>query len=266
MTMATKAIAKVEPLVSVTMAGGRVMIPSLPEWATSRFAALERTYTDPATGKFRVVWRLPERLIPNQAMRVALQLARGNLERALACAPKNSRADDAAALLIITKMLKTLSGHRLDEAGAEASGEAYMTAIEDLPIWALDEAMRCWYRGDCAGEHDYHWRPDPAELRAITLQACRPVMERLQNVIGVLEAKPEREYTPEQRESNLKRLPAILRGIFTAHVDPIDRIRGERASAAQAQLESDRRRALDDLAAHERSEAAAAQSLMSAGY
>ena len=264
--MATKAIAKIEPLLPVTIdPEGRVTIPSWPEWATSRAAVLERTWERRAKTALEV-YRLPASMIPTAAMRVELQAARGNLERALGATPKNDPAQDAAALVIITKMLKVLPGQRLDAIGAEVTGEAYMTAIEDLPVWALAEAMRGWYRGECPGEHDFHWRPAPAELRSLTLHVCAAAHARLYDIKGLLAAEPMREYTPEQRESNLKRLAAIIRGIFAGRVDPIDQMRVDVVASSAQRLQEDRRRALEELAAHDRVEAVERASLTSAGY
>ena len=73
-------------------------------------------------------------------------------------------ADDAYAqktLVAVSKMLMTLAGRDAGGMAGEARGEAYMAALEDIPYWAVEEAIRHWYRGEC-GAHDYRWPPDPA--------------------------------------------------------------------------------------------------------
>lgn len=75
------------------------------------------------------------------------------LELRGSAAPKGrgSEADEwkAATLIVLTKMMLSLPSSQQNEAGAEASGEAFQAALDDVPTWAVAAAVRRWYRGDC---------------------------------------------------------------------------------------------------------------------
>jgi hypothetical protein len=75
---------------------------------------------------------------------------------------------------LIAKMLLTYPVANASAPVGEARGEAYRDALDDVPPWALDEAIRAWHRGAC-GEHDYRWAPAPAVLRAAALARVAPV-------------------------------------------------------------------------------------------
>jgi hypothetical protein len=148
-------------------------MPSLPGWVASRVALLKtETEPDPVTGRHRPVPTLPCNSTLNASERDALSRHAAELE---ACA-RPKAADDATAeetvLVIVTKLMLALPSPKQNEASAEARGEAYMAALDDLPPWAVAAAARRWYRGDAGknerGElYDCHWCPAPADLRAI---------------------------------------------------------------------------------------------------
>lgn len=92
--------------------------------------------------------------------------------------PENDARYEAETLVIVTKLLLTLPGMRTSETGAEAKGEAYMAALDDVPSWAVGEAVRGWYRGTHPAPHvengkahpyDFSWAPAPAVLRNLAV-------------------------------------------------------------------------------------------------
>ena len=70
-------------------------------------------------------------------------------------------------LIELTKMMLMMPAPTQNEASAEARGEAFLAALEDMPVWAVRSAIRRWYRGDAGTDEpgepfDYHWCPAPA--------------------------------------------------------------------------------------------------------
>jgi hypothetical protein len=148
-------------------------MPSLPAWAASRVDALrENLQLDPTTSTFQDMLTLPAALMLTQEQRAAIETHNEHLRSLLAQTPEASEEAEKATLVIVTKLLLVLPGQRTTEAGAEAKGDAYMAALDDLPYWATEAAVRNWYRGDCGTDergcpYDYQWAPAPGPLRRI---------------------------------------------------------------------------------------------------
>jgi hypothetical protein len=266
MAMTKKSLTPIEPLPVPVLGDNRITIPSWPVWATSRGAELVRTIERTAPGKpVSEVFRLPAGKMPTEAMRPYLVNAEREHRRLMEMTPENSREADARALVAIAGMMKALAGPRLDEAGAEATAIAYMAAVEDVPVWAIESAIRKWYRGACGTGHDYNWRPSPSALRSVALTESQEVFARWRMCLGLLTAKPMKEFTPEHCQGMLSRLAELFRSI-TNREDPIARRQREWREHAEAQVAVDKKKALEDLAAHDRTEAHAAHSLGAAGY
>lgn len=112
-------------------------------------------------------------------------------------------------------MLMTLAGREMGEFAAQAKGEAYMTALEDIPYWAVEQAIRNWYRGDCGDKYDYKWAPDPATLRELSKFEAWRAIGLLQRLTNLLVAKPIRALPPLSEEhcaemkSKLESIPQL---------------------------------------------------------
>jgi hypothetical protein len=129
--------------------------------------------------------------------------------------PQANAAYEAATLVVVTKLMLALPSTQQNELGAEASGEAFMAALEDIPIWAVAAAARRWYRGDCGkNEHgqpyDYRWRPAPADLRRIALTEKYRVYGRVTTLRRLLAAEPE-----VFSEEHCSRMRARLASVMT---------------------------------------------------
>jgi hypothetical protein len=110
-------------------------------------------------------------------------------------------------------MMLALPSSQQNEAGAEATGEAFQAVLDDLPTWAVAAAMRKWYRGECGlnerGEYDYRWRPAPADLRRIAFIERHAVLGRVRTLQRLLDAEPLREFSAEHRNRMCERLGSL---------------------------------------------------------
>ena len=110
---------------------------------------------------------------------------------------------------VVTKLVMTLAGREMGEFAATAKGEAYTVALEDVPVWAVEEAARRWYRGECGDKYDYRWSPDPATLRELARLEEYRVKSTMRGLRSVLEAKPAVEIDPARAADMRNRLTAI---------------------------------------------------------
>lgn len=192
-------------------------MPSLPAWVALRLvSAVPAVQPDPQTGKYREVLTLPAALIPTETQRKLLEQHVGALKMICSKTPERDRDAEAATLVIVTKMLLALASQRTSETGAEAKGEAYMAALEDLPAWAVDEAVRGWYRGtskvlDVKQPHDFRWAPAPAVLRRLGEIELFKVMGRALALEGLLCAERVVEYSEQHRAAMVDRLAGLFR-------------------------------------------------------
>lgn len=133
------------------------------------------------------------------------------------CIQTPAEADkwEGATLIIITKMMLALPSSQQNEAGAEATGEAFQAALDDIPTWAVAAAVRRWYRGECGENergqpYDYHWRPAPAELRSIALVEKWRVKQRVETLRKLLTAEPLIEFDTAHCEQMSARLATVI--------------------------------------------------------
>lgn len=97
------------------------------------------------------------------------------------------REGDKARAVILTKMIRGSGGAVLTEQVAEAKAEAYRDAVDDLPPWAIAEAVKRWHRGQC-GDHNYSFAPAPAVLRNVVLGLLAPYYAALEKAETALSA------------------------------------------------------------------------------
>lgn len=87
-------------------------------------------------------------------------------------------------------------------------------ALEDVPYWAVEGAIRLWYRGAAGNDergnpYDCSWAPAPADLRRIALQIGSDLHSRIKYLEYVLSAV---EFVDCSKE--LQRGRAAMRGLF----------------------------------------------------
>lgn len=118
---------------------------------------------------------------------------------------------------LLTKMIDGLAGPANPTATAQAAKiEMYADAIEDLPAWAIDKAIKRWARGECpysVEEHPrYAFPPAPATLRAMALFDLEDLRRNEQKLKNVLAAIPlERAMNPEPLPKSFGVGPALRR-------------------------------------------------------
>lgn len=180
-------------------------MPSLPAWVASRSAALaENLQVDPATGSFRDMLTLPRGLELTTAQAQAIDSHIDSLRFLLGQTPEASQEAEAETLVLVTKMLLVLPSQRTSETGAEAKGEAYMDALDDVPTWSVRAGLRKWYRGECGEDengkpYDYRWAPGPADLRRVSLACLTPTRARILQLERLLSAVPFVDCSAELR-------------------------------------------------------------------
>ena len=191
-------------------------MPSLPEWVASRVGSMkdecQPTLTD---GKYRTVPTIPANLILGPAERVEVERHIAELDALCKQTPIDGDKWEAATLIVLTQLMLALPSSQQNEAGAEASGEAFQAALDDLPTWSVAAAVRRWYRGDCGENergqpYDYHWRPAPAELRRIALVEKWRVQQRAQPLRKLLAAEPLIEFSDEHCAQMRARLASVI--------------------------------------------------------
>ncbi len=92
-------------------------------------------------------------------------------------------------LELLTRLLLAKPARRATEDAAEATGDAYMDALDDVPTWAVAEAIRHWHRGECGEDHDYTWAPGTATLRRLALSQAFRIRTRIAELTPMLSAE-----------------------------------------------------------------------------
>lgn len=74
-----------------------------------------------------------------------------------------------------------------EEAGRARAG-AYLSAIDDIPPWAIAEAVRRWHRGEGPVSSNFRFAPAPAELRFAAMQVLQPAKQTIAHLTSILNA------------------------------------------------------------------------------
>ena len=221
------------------------MIQSLPPWVESSLDALELSGV---SGK--MTYSIPESKSPTEAERASLIENARILMTFVVRTPANDEELLKATSILLLRMVKALSGPRLDDLSAEALTEAYLDALDDVPSWSVDAALKRWNRGECGLGKDYRWRPSPAELRRVSLDEMWVLKGRAMRLCDLARCEARREFSTEYRMEMLERIHRVIRAIV-GREDPIDRMRREVREASQRQLAADRARVLKELKSEE---------------
>ena len=191
-------------------------MPFLPAWLPSRVESMKNECQPTlADGKYRTVPTLRANLILAPAERVEVERHIEDLDALCKQTPFDGAEWEGATLIVLTKLMLALPSSQQNEAGAEASGEAFQAALDDVPTWAVAAAVRRWYRGDCGENergqpYDYHWRPAPAELRRIALVEKWRVQHRAETLRKLLAAEPLIEFSDEHCAQMRARLVEVI--------------------------------------------------------
>ena len=153
---------------------------------------------------------LPKGLMLGKEQRMLIEQHVANLTAVLAMTPIEDERHGELTLTTVTKMMLVLPSREAGDLANEAKGEAYMAALEDVPSWAVQEAMRKWHRKECGPKYDYVWQPGPSTLREVAMAEVYRVMWVCRRLNEVLVAEPLREFSAEHEASMRARLAQYL--------------------------------------------------------
>jgi hypothetical protein len=174
-------------------------------------------------GRWRQALTIPISLILKANEREAIEQHVIALDRLCADTPHRSARAQEAMLVAVTKIMWATSSATQNDLSAEARGEAFMAALDDVTVWAVQAAARRWYRGDCGTDargrpYDYHWCPAPAELRRIAFVEMWRVWSRAADLRRLLSAVPRKEYLDEHCRVMRERLTTLFPNSRTSPV------------------------------------------------
>lgn len=234
-------LAKVEPILlpakpSRDRLHAPATMPFLPAWLDSRLVSMRAVHQADATGRHREVMTLPKGLMLNATERTAIERHVLALEPYLGWIPAADVKAEKATLAILTKMMFALPSQRRSEEGNEARGEAYMAALDDVTSWAVAEAVRLWYRGECrkigdGRDDNYTFIPSPARLRDLAQRVEWRMRARILSLRKLLSAEELTEFTDEHCAGMLGKLQVVFHRIAAA-ADPV--MRKKKAPSAEA--------------------------------
>ena len=123
--------------------------------------------------------------------------------------------DQQQALTTIVAGLLIKSKRKLDNVASDVVTEDYFDAIEDMPAWAVREALRKWNRAESAQldpkhPHDFKWAPEPPILRQLADHELMRVRARILTLQRLCDAKPIILYSDEHRKTMLERLSNLF--------------------------------------------------------
>jgi hypothetical protein len=165
--------------------------PKWPDWLmtmSNRLARFQEGTTD--------FWKLPA--LPTESQCTAIAAHRDALTTILQ-APTNDERFAKQIFGLVTKLVLVKPSRAGGPETTEARIDAYMVAVDDLPVWAVDAAILKWHRGEHdrhfgedRGTFDYRWAPESADLRKLAIREVNEVRKRIVTLDRVLSATPLR--------------------------------------------------------------------------
>jgi len=201
---------------------------SFPAWLASRVALMkDEQQRSTVDGKYRTIPTLPANLTLSQAQRAEVERYVAASESLRDQTPANADRWKKNVFSAVTKLMLVLPAPQQDDVGSEVTGEAFLVALDDVPYWAVDAAIRKFYRHECGlngrGQpFDYHWRPAPAELRRIALDAMEPFNLQIATLRKLLAAEPLNEFSTEHCERMQGQLRELVKACKLILPRPMD--------------------------------------------
>jgi hypothetical protein len=144
-------------------------------------------------------------LMPSSGQRDAIESRCQQLERMAVAGPEKR------ALKAIAKLVGFYATSGLSESQAAVKGEVFLSVVNDLPAWAVEEAVERWFRGQC-GNRNYDFAPSPAVLRETAEDITRIAAGQLVILRRILNAKAlPPPLTEEERARIAERATDIIR-------------------------------------------------------
>lgn len=172
-------------------------IPSLPQWVVHSIGAvrLELQMTQDGKGFERSeVLVLPAELMPSPEQRQAMRSHMDNLRSYLRQTPAESVEAESAVATAVSKLIVVLAGEKKSDLADGARADVYLEVLDDVPWWAVEAAVKLWFRHDCGVDekgrpHDYKWAPDPGTLRKIAIRQTYEIAGRIGKLERLLNAR-----------------------------------------------------------------------------
>jgi hypothetical protein len=194
-------------------------IPPLPAWLATRQSKVSFEFE---LGSYRRGPTLPAELLLSTSERAVVESYLQALQALIAATPENDEDARKGLLATVTKMMLVLPSQKASEEAGEAKAEAFDVALSDVPVCAINEAVRGWYRGQYGDGHNYTWQPAPAVLRRLAFLELTKIRYRIRDLENILAAKAERDLPPPAERPTWadiqKKLP-WLRRMFDAPTD-----------------------------------------------
>jgi hypothetical protein len=157
---------------------------------------------DGKTFEEQEVLMLPPNQMPTAEHQRMMINHRDSLRSSLLDTPAISVAAETKIATAVSKLLTVLAGERKSDLVEEARSDVYLDVLDDVPWWAVDSAVRAWFRHDCGTDergrpYDYKWPPDPGTLRKIALKFTFPISARIKTIQRVLAAREYADCTKQ---------------------------------------------------------------------
>lgn len=113
--------------------------------------------------------------------------------------------DETKAVMVLLSSFPRQAGN---EGATDILYEAYGMACEEVPTWAIEEAVRRWITGKCGAQH---WAPSPPELRVAADHVVKLAKGKIISLRRLAAATTPRETTPAEK----LRVTEALQGVFS---------------------------------------------------
>lgn len=172
-------------------------LPSLPEWAERLKNGVRLELQLTADGKSfekSEVLVLPPELMPSPQQRQAMTGHRDSLRSCLFETPAHSVVAETRVATAVSKLLTVLAGEKKSDLVEEARSDVYLDVLDDVPCWAVESAVRSWFKHDCGVDergkaHNYVFAPDPGTLRKIAQTFVYALGARIGTIQRILDAR-----------------------------------------------------------------------------
>lgn len=199
----------------------------LPAWLERLVSAMN------GKGRWTPNPTIPKSLMPSPKERSSIEERIAWLDRLISGETGRDHDKSAAERAKALSKLLMVYANQMGEDEATAHAEAYRMALDDVPVWAVREAVRRWFRGEIGGSTARRGFPPPAPLlRDCALaqirhaEGQRVVLTRLLHA----HAREDAPATEADRDSMKAKYDAFLEELRSApdQPDPFTTYPGER--------------------------------------
>lgn len=99
------------------------------------------------------------------------------------------------------------------DGAAEARVLVYAKALDDIPAWAVGEAVMAFLRGEVDRQQGHMFAPTAPELRIEARRRMKRLEERRHETHMLLQAAPRAVVTAEEAERRRQRVAEIMSGV-----------------------------------------------------